>query len=78
LAAKQLRQIPQDTDPGVASWIVNGTSAKPDPGYYDYWAKLGLIDRVYDAKDLPMPALVKGNNILETVYLYSTNNPPPS
>ena len=73
------------TAPSANNWSVDASSAKPNPdlvtpdiegnvpGYYTYWAKLGMLTEVFDPKTLPIPSLSNGTTTMETVYLLRTN-----
>ncbi|MEN6372655.1 MAG: hypothetical protein ABFD64_11660 [Armatimonadota bacterium] len=65
------------TVPVVTTYSVNGKTATPGEGYFDFWAKIS--GTVYNAKAIPLPLAPKTGQNLGTIYLisYSETPPPP-
>lgn len=61
--------------PIVRTFSVDGRTATPSPGYYDFWARYN--GKVENAKCITLPVVPLGETPLGTVYLMNADNPPP-
>lgn len=64
------------TVPVAQTYSVNGKTATPGEGYYDFWAKVN--GTIYNAKSIPLPLAPKEGQNLGTIYLISYSQTPPA
>jgi len=63
------------TIPVEQTYSVDGRQAKPEPGYFDFWAR--AAGKVQNAKCIELPLAPKTGQDLGTIYLMSTEQVPP-
>jgi hypothetical protein len=68
-------RLDMPTVPVVETYSVDGRSATPLPGFFDFWARAD--GNTYNAKCIPLPVVPLGETSLGTIYLMNADSPPP-
>ena len=64
-----------DTAPTVSTYSVNGSSATPPPGYFDFWATADGLEQ--NARCIVLNLPLTNPTDLGTIYLMNSDSPPP-
>lgn len=62
--------------PTAKTYSVDGSSATPGEGYYNFWAKIN--GTAYNAKSITLPSAPATGQNLGTIYLISYDEAPPA